>query len=133
MVIAVESSEDAIWLQNEREKGYINKGMSAINAEYLVPWGVQQLFSLSLLGPIWNGIAGAERDIRDSCHYHVCNSKNVSKLDPFGLTEHYGVMKLCTGSVHSFRVSMKQCHVVIGVTGSVEGIYAFIQQGDLKL
>ena len=89
MVIAVESSEDAIWLQNEREKGYINKGMSAINAEYLVPWGIQQLSSLSLLGDVWNGIAGAEQDIRDYCHHQVCNLKNMSKLDPVGSTVRY--------------------------------------------
>ena len=42
----------------------------------------------------------------------------------------YEVMKLCTGSVKDsngrYWVSMRRYQVVIDVTGSVEGIYAFI-------
>ena len=53
-----------------------------------------------------------------------------TKLDPVGSTVRYEVMKLCSGSVKDsngwYLVVMRQYKVIIDVTGSVEGIYAFI-------
>ena len=45
------------------------------------------------------------------------------KLDPVCSTVRYEMMKLCTGSV---LVTKRRLQLVIGDTGSVEGIYAFI-------
>ena len=45
------------------------------------------------------------------------------KLDPVGSTVRYELMKLCTGSVQH---TMRRWQLVIGDTGSMEGIYAFI-------
>ena len=52
------------------------------------------------------------------------------KLDPFGSTVHYEVIKLCTGSVQDsngwYLAVLSQYEAVIDVIGSVEGIYVFI-------
>ena len=47
----------------------------------------------------------------------------LQELDPVGSTVRYEMMKLCTGSVQD---TTRRQQLVIGDTGSVEGIYVFI-------
>ena len=60
-----------------------------------------------------------------SCRHSILLhlSRRLDKLDPVGSTARYEMMKLCTGSVQD---TMRRQQSLIDVTGSVQGIHAFI-------
>ena len=61
--------------------------------------------------------------VSDGLTFPLTSKKEKFELDPVGSTVRYEMMKLCTGSAQD---TMRRQQLVIGDTGSVEAIYAFI-------